>query len=124
MFHRIPFIKITCLVTTPSPFLSIFLNNFSIGDSSPMNSSKLNRPSKSLSILEKKSSTSSLKQNEIQLQVFRRDSGEIEMKSFKKYIDVGTPELLRTCLHSSGVSFPSLFLSALLNILRTFENNK
>ena len=40
------------------------------------------------------------------------------------YIEVGTPELLRTCLHSSGVSFPSLFLSALLNILRTCENNK
>ena len=50
----------TCFVTKPSPFLSIFLNNFSIGDSSPINSSKLNRPSKSRSILSKNSSTSSL----------------------------------------------------------------
>ena len=48
----------------------------------------------------------------------------MKKKIIKKYIDVGTPELLSTCLHSSGVSFPSLFLSALLNILRTYENNK
>ena len=32
------------------------------------------------------------------------------------YIVVGTPLAFRTCRHSSGVSFPSLFLSALLNI--------
>ena len=36
----------------------------------------------------------------------------------KTYMVVGTPDALRTCLHSSGVSFPSLFLSALLNIRR------
>ena len=54
----------TCLVTRPSPFLSMFLKSFSMGDSSPMNSSKLNRPSKSRSILSKNSSTSSLSRPE------------------------------------------------------------
>ena len=33
-------------------------------------------------------------------------------------IVVGTPEALRTCLHSSRVSCPSLFLSARVNIRR------
>ena len=51
---------LTCLVTRPSPFLSMFLNSFSIWDSSPMNSSKLNLPSKSRSMELKNSSTSSL----------------------------------------------------------------
>ena len=50
----------TSLVTEPSPSLSMFLNTFSNGVSSPMNSPKESRPSKSLSILSKNSETSSL----------------------------------------------------------------
>ena len=65
----------TCLETTPSLFLSMFLKSFSSVVSSPdfenlqsefffliipMNSSKLSLPSKSRSILLKNSSTSSL----------------------------------------------------------------
>ena len=57
--------------------------------------SKLSRPSKSLSILLKNSSTSSL--------------------------DVGIPLLLRTLCHSSGVSLPSPFLSARVNIFRIWK---
>ena len=118
MLHKNYFLA--CLLTTPSLFLSIFLKSFSKVVSSPINSfnfvniyqwniinstSKLSRPSKSLSILLKNSSTSSL--------------------------DVGIPLLLRTLCHSSGVNLPSPFLSARVNIFRiwktkifTFEGKK
>ena len=52
--------EVTCLDTFPLLSLSIFLNSFSIWDSSPRNSSKERKPSKSLSLVRKKSSTSSL----------------------------------------------------------------
>ena len=118
MLHKNYFLA--CLLTTPSLFLSIFLKSFSKVVSSPINSfnfvniyqwniinstSKLSRPSKSLSILLKNSSTSSL--------------------------DVGIPLLLSTLCHSSGVNLPSPFLSARVNIFRiwktkifTFEGTK
>ena len=53
-------VSITFLDTYPSPFLSINLNSFSIGVSSPRNSSTVSRPSKSRSKAAKKWSTLSL----------------------------------------------------------------
>ena len=53
-------VSITFLDTYPSPFLSISLNSFSIGVSSPRNSSTVSRPSKSRSKAAKKWSTLSL----------------------------------------------------------------
>ena len=41
---------------------------------------------------------------------------------FIPYLEVGTPEEFRTCLHSSVVSFPSPFLSAFVNIRRIWDN--
>ena len=92
-------------MTTPSPFLSMFLKSFSMVLScwfhiigrgkrrkatSPMNSSKLSRPSKSRSIEPKKSSTSSLNFQTFLCQTIFHFS----------HLVVGTPLELRTLNHS------------------------
>ena len=43
---------------------------------------------------------------------------KIQKNSYDSHLVVGMPELLRTLCHSSGVSFPSPFLSARVNIFR------
>ena len=112
-------IYFTCFETFPSLFLSILLNNFSSFDSSPRNSSNDKNPSKSLSLLRKKSSTSSLKirnhRNQIILFLILILKVSLWLPT---YFEVGTPEAFRILCHSSWLSFPSLFLSARSKYLR------
>ena len=115
-------IYFTCFETFPSLFLSILLNNFSSFDSSPRNSSNDKNPSKSLSLLRKKSSTSSLKirnhRNQIILFLILILKVSLWLPT---YFEVGTPEAFRILCHSSWLSFPSLFLSARSKYLRIWR---
>ena len=147
-------ILLTSLLTVPSPSLSMFLKTFSRGVSSPMNSPKERRPSKSLSIRSKKSDTSSLmieariifflipllcRQSWIQrfllifstfLRLWRQVlvlaslPETINWRYLNTYMEVSHPEVLRTLYHSSLVSLPSPSLSALSNILRIWISLK
>ena len=90
----------------------MLLNICSIWDSSPINSSKVSLSSKSLSMSSKNSWTSSLKHHNQQTMLCK-------MRNMNLYMDVGTPDWFRTWCHSSLVSFPSPFLSALLKYFRT-----
>ena len=107
-------VSITFLDTYPSPFLSISLNSFSIGVSSPRNSSTVSRPSKSRSKAAKKWSTLSLILNyqSVCLVVYK-------MYHLECLVDIdlvtGTPERCSTLNHSSLLSLPSPSRSARAN---------
>ena len=108
--------KPTFLDTKPPPFLSIIWKSLSIGVSSPIISAKDNRPSKSLSMVEKKWSTSSLKFKCVYYIL-------LILYYFDFHLFAGIPAELRRFFHSSGLSFPSPFVSALVNSWRNWNKS-
>ena len=106
---QLPFL-FTFLVMTPSAFLSIRRNNFSIWVSSPKNSSKESLPSKSLSFSAKNFSISFL----LILISLRQRWAVIFINEI--YSSTGAPVFRSISFHSEMVSLPSLSLSARANI--------
>ena len=99
----------TFFVMSPSSFLSIRRNNFSIWVSSPKNSSKESLPSKSLSFSAKNFSISFLL-----IKISLKPLWAVILDEI--YSSTGAPVFRSISFHSEMVSLPSLSLSAKANI--------